>query len=385
MADCALFLPRLAASGGVERFGLSLASELCVRGYSVDFFCSRVELGAGELPQGVRVVQVWRPPLTRFAKVGWFARACDRYVDANPGTFTIALGKAGRCDVARLSGAPLPVFWRLSAQAWESVLSRGFKSLRRRLSPANALIAAIERQQVRGARHLVANSALVRQWFCEAYPFLAQRHIPLAYNKPDLSRFSRPVGDPLTAGDAARAVLGLPDRQNAPVLLGFAGNNFRLKGLAQLIRAVARMGESTHLCVAGSRRPGLFARLAQRLGCAQRVHFLGRVADMPTFYHALSCFVLPTFCDASSNAVAEALACGTRTVSTVHNGSSTLLDPACVIPDPADPAQILATVRHALSLDPPTDFVWPAISPDNIPSGIIGFTDHIESLRMASG
>ncbi|MBS6653380.1 MAG: glycosyltransferase family 4 protein, partial [Collinsella sp.] len=56
-----------------------------------------------------------------------------------------------------------------------------------------------------------------------------------------------------------------------------------------------------------------------------RIHFLGKVEDMPALYRAMDLFVLPSFYDACSNAVLEALACGLKVLSTTANGSSVFL------------------------------------------------------------
>jgi UDP-glucose:(heptosyl)LPS alpha-1,3-glucosyltransferase len=94
------------------------------------------------------------------------------------------------------------------------------------------------------------------------------------------------------------------------------------------------------LAVAGGRGSSALEALAESHGVADRVHFLGRVDDMPGLYRAADLFVLDTFYDACANAVLEALACGLPVISTACNGSSAFLRPEAVLPDPADHAEL---------------------------------------------
>ena len=90
--------------------------------------------------------------------------------------------------------------------------------------------------------------------------------------------------------------------------------------------------ETVHLFIAGGRDSEPYQRLAKKLGVAGRIHFLGKVEDMPALYRAMDLFVLPSFYDACSNAVLEALACGLKVLSTTANGSSVFLPQEHVTP-----------------------------------------------------
>lgn len=60
---------------------------------------------------------------------------------------------------------------------------------------------------------------------------------------------------------------------------------------------------------------------------------------------AMDLFVLPSFYDACSNAVLEALACGLKVLSTTANGSSVFLPQEHVTPDPGDAEDLAARIR----------------------------------------
>jgi len=354
----ALMLPRLSAYGGVERFALGLASALADDGFDVDFICARRET---EPPEGVRPVVVGRPPGSRALKIGWFAARAERARQKGRYDLCLSMGRTVSQDILRASGGPLSVFWERSSWAYPKGFVRGSKALRRRLAPANALIRRLEDRALSGSRVMVAVSDLVRDWWLQAHPELAVRDVRVIYNKPDLSCFAPP--DP---EERHRLRRGL-DLADTDKVLAFAGTNFMLKGLPGLIRALALLPDACRLHVAGGRRPGPFLSLARDLGVERRVRFLGKVEDMPGFYQAADCFVLPSFYDTCSNAVVEALACGLPVVSSATNGSSVFLPPQNVLADPGDAAALAAAVETALAGPPPGPFTWPKDTPAGIP------------------
>jgi len=125
-----------------------------------------------------------------------------------------------------------------------------------------------------------------------------------------------------------------PRTPDGPLL--FASGNFRLKGLATLLRAV-RLSGDLRARVAGGvwRRP------------APRAEFCGVVPDMAAFYRSGSILVHPTFYDSAASVVLEALACGLPVISTVRDGNSDLAVEAggAALADPRDAHALLEAVR----------------------------------------
>jgi len=373
MSRIALMLPKLSTYGGAEGFAHRLAEALASEGYDVDFLCARQDTAA---PPGVRVVNLGRPPLGRAAKVAWFAYAAERARKRGGYDLTCSMGKTMRQDILRMSGGPLSKFWELSSRAYAPGPPRAFKALRRRLAPENALIRRLERMSLENQRVCVTVSHLVRDWLLEAHPFLSGRDVRVIYNKPDLTRFSPANEDERTA---IRRAAGLDGNR---LLISTAGTNFALKGLETLIRALALLPGEAVLHVAGARNPGRFKALAKRLGLGKRVVFLGRVKDMASLYRASDVFCLPSFYDTCSNAVVEALACGTPVVSSRDNGSSFFLPPERVVADPGDPEALARAIENAANDSRPGAFTWPA----DMPAGLEPYLDLLrEQLQGQSG
>ncbi|AMD91957.1 glycosyltransferase family 4 protein [Desulfomicrobium orale] len=337
MIRVGIMLPRLGRYGGAEQFGCRLAGYLAglpEKEFDVTFVCARQD---GPEPSGVRVIRVGRPLPGKLGKTLWFALAAEAVRRREKFDVSVGLGNTIFQDLLRLSGAPTALFWERSAKAYPPGFARAAKSLARRLSPGKQVARLIEKLQVRHSGTLVANSDLVRDLSVQAFPFLRPERIPVIYNEADPARFHPVSGQ---GRNEARAAFGLPEQAN---LILTAGTNFRLKGVHMLLEALAGLPKSFHLAVAGGRKE--LTDTARKCGVEHRVHFLGRVDDMPRLYRAADIFVLNTFYDACSNAVLEALACGLPVLSTIHNGSSAFLRPEAVLPDPSDAPEVARRIR----------------------------------------
>ncbi|WP_203545012.1 glycosyltransferase family 4 protein [Desulfovibrio sp. JC010] len=365
MKKIALILPRFGRYGGVERFGYNLSAALADAGYGVDFICARSE---DEPPQGVNIVKVGRYGFCRAGKLLWFVLAAEKARKNGNYDLTISLGKSLNQDILRIGGGPLESFWALSQRAWPAGFARSFKMFRRRTALVNLLIKYIERKQAASDCRMVCVSHRVRDWMVESHPSLAGRKIDVIYNKPDLSLFSQPCEE---ERNVARREFSLSKKD---ILISTATTNFALKGVSFLIKALAELPANYHLQVAGGRNPSKYVKLAEELGVAERVHFLGRVEDMPALYGRSDVFVLPSFYDACSNSVLEALACGTPVISSRDNGSSYFLPEEQIIDDPSDYIKMAEMIQTTATQDQGRPFQWP----DDVPCGIEPYLQLVE-------
>jgi UDP-glucose:(heptosyl)LPS alpha-1,3-glucosyltransferase len=139
----------------------------------------------------------------------------------------------------------------------------------------------------------------------------------------------------------------------------FAGNNFRLKGVATLIRSLARLrlefpARDFRLLIAGRGRTSRYQALAKHHGVADAVMFAGPLRAMERYYAAADIYVHPTFYDSCSLTVLEALAAGLPVVTTRFNGASDAIvspDAGCVIEDPSDDGELTAAVTRYMDAE----------------------------------
>lgn len=365
MKKIAIILPRFSRYGGVERFGYNLSAALADAGYGVDFICSRAE---EEAPQGVKVIKVGRYGLCRAGKLFWFVFAAEKVRKKGKYDLCISLGKSLNQDILRIGGGPLESFWRLSRRAWPTGFARSFKMFRRRTALVNLLIKYIERKQAASDCHMVCVSHRVKDWMIESHPCLSNRSIDVVYNKPDLSIFTPPSSEQRVK---SRAEFDFTDKD---ILISTATTNFALKGVSFMIKALAELPDNYHLHVAGGRNPSKYISLAEKYGVGSRVRFLGKVANMPEFYGRSDIFVLPSFYDACSNSVLEALACGLPVISSKDNGSSYFLPAKQVLADPANYLRLAEMIEETVQTHNKSTFEWP----EDVDCGIEPYLKFVE-------
>ena len=365
----AIMLPRFSRYGGVEQFGYCLAETLAQRGHMVDFICNRQNAPA---PAGVRVRKVRRIGLFKICKVISFALLAEKERQRGNYDCVIGLGKTLRQDILRVGGGPTPKYWQCMENAHQGLRRLGLK-LRHTFYPHHRLDYWLEKKRYHQDVRIVAVSHMMRDYVAECFDL---ERIDIIYNKPDLTRFRPPTAE---EREAARSRWHIAP----PVLgIGHAGTNYAIKGTAHLLRALALLPEQYHLYVAGGRKHAALDSLAAALGVGERVHFLGRVDDMPAFLQAMDLFALPTFFDPCSNAVVEALAAGLPTLSSMYNGSSYFLPDEYVVRDPRDARQmadILLKLGEAAEQNKKSGarraFVWP----EDLPAGVEAFADYVEA------
>jgi UDP-glucose:(heptosyl)LPS alpha-1,3-glucosyltransferase len=108
-----------------------------------------------------------------------------------------------------------------------------------------------------------------------------------------------------------------------PVLFLFVANNFRLKGLGCLIKALKLVSaKPAFLIVVGSGKTDAYQRLTTKLNIGGKVMFLGEVARIVDVLGVADVAVLPTFYDPCSRFILEALAAGKPVITTRFNGAS---------------------------------------------------------------
>jgi UDP-glucose:(heptosyl)LPS alpha-1,3-glucosyltransferase len=198
---------------------------------------------------------------------------------------------------------------------------------------------ALEARQVAGARRILAVSGLVRDLLAARHPGAAAR-ITVVPNAVDTAAFAPARG--ATEAAAWRQRLGAGDA----ILCLAVAQHPRLKGVDLACRALARLsarGLDLRLAVAGSTGGPAWTRLAERLGIAGRVRFLGHADDMRPLYAAADLLLHPTRWDACSLATLEAMASGLPVLTSARNGAAERIvdgESGLVVADPEDVAAL---------------------------------------------
>lgn len=141
-----------------------------------------------------------------------------------------------------------------------------------------------------------------------------------------------------------------------PPLLGTVGRMVPIKAQADLITAVGLLRDDgvhvrLRLVGDGELRPDLEA-LTDRLDLRDRVHFTGRVTDVPDQLAALDAFVLPSLSEAMPLALLEACAAGLPVLVTENGGAGAIIDEGAGgwRITPGAPPALAARIRDFLAL-----------------------------------
>lgn len=126
----------------------------------------------------------------------------------------------------------------------------------------------------------------------------------------------------------------LYDRNQNLALFLFTAENLRLKGLPWLLKAAQLAFKKRpdnlrdfRIMIVSSYGYKKYWLQAQRMGLNQKILFMGQTSQMPALLHMCDGVVLPTYNDACSRIVLEALAAGTPAITTRFNGAADFLTP----------------------------------------------------------
>lgn len=199
----------------------------------------------------------------------------------------------------------------------------------------STLHSTLEQRVLPRAEVVVAVSRKVKRELVESGVPASQ--VQVIHNGVDLDRF-RP-------GPADRSALGLPVDEP---LAFFAGDiQTPRKNLDSVLRALVDV-PGLHLAVAGTTDRSPFPALADRLGVANRTHFLGFRDDVPDLMRAADLFAFPSRYEACSLVLLEAMASGLPVVTASTTGGAELVNQECgvVLDDPDDLSSLRRTLRQ---------------------------------------
>lgn len=292
--------------GGVETSTAGLLGELVRQGHAVDLITTR---GQAPIPGvTVRVVEVPRQPsLLRLLTFAFAARAATRDHPYD------VVQSHERCLVQDLYRA---------GEGVHRCYLRAMGRWRSQVDPYHRAVMWLENGifRLRRSKEIVAISRLGKSEIEGEFGSPSGR-VTVIYNGVDLERFNPERRSEW--GESLRAELGLDD-QAWTVL--FVGSGFERKGLGPLIEGVALMAAGdVRLVVAGKGRTEPYRALAERLGIAGRILWLGLRPDVERLYALADTVALPARYEPFGNVHLEALASGVPVVSSPAAGGAELI------------------------------------------------------------
>ena len=168
------------------------------------------------------------------------------------------------------------------------------------------------------------------------YHHVDQQKIDVIYNGVNIRRFN--PSNRKNFREVIRKRLSIGEE----CVILYISNNFRLKGLSTLIRALGELKRSHKdfkALIIGRGKKSSYCKLAKKLNCIENLIFLGHVNEIENYYAASDVYVHPTLYDSCSLVVTEALASGLPVITTIYDGASGLIDDGIdgfVMKDPLD-------------------------------------------------
>ncbi len=308
-------IPEFSTSGGVENVAWELAGAFSRAGIANSVLTSHV----GEVPHSGTKIDyaarfLSRIPIRgalryvgRAAVMPFFALSASLALRRHPHAAVLSHGDSLRGDVL--------IVHAVNAESLAEKRRAG--EWRWLLNPMHLWVDWRDRHMIGGLRYrfFVAVSQRVAGELQRHYRVPEER-IRVIPNGANLARFQRNA----EGGQAIRHEFDIPDR--APLML-FVGHEFRRKGLALIIGALARL-PSAYLLVIGSDDPEPYRKLAGE--AAARLIFAGARRDMPACYSAADVFVLASAYETFSLVCIEAMACSLPVVATPAGGIEDYLE-----------------------------------------------------------
>jgi UDP-glucose:(heptosyl)LPS alpha-1,3-glucosyltransferase len=343
----ALIRQKYNPAGGAERFVSRAMRELAQQGAEVTLITRQWDHNSDQVAVELTpwyVGSTWRD---------WsFARAVCRHLQRTKYDLVQSHERLDCCDLFRAGDGVHREWLGQRARAMNPVRRLGML-----FNPHHGYLLQVERRmfESRRLRAVICNSRMVRDEILRHYHIAADK-LNVIYNGVDLEEFNPDRGGAWR--DGVREKLGIPENM---LTMLHVGSGFERKGVAVLLRAVARAPVLCHLIVVGrDKHEARYRRLAVKLGIEARVHFMGTQADPKPFYAAADAFAMASLYEPFANASMEALAMGLPVVTSIKSGAAEILekDKTGYICDALDVSAFAAAIhaladrdkRHAMSV-----------------------------------
>lgn len=194
-----------------------------------------------------------------------------------------------------------------------------------------------EREAFRKAKEIVAVS---RRTAAEVQSIVTkQKRVSVIYNGVDLAEFH--------PGPSSRSSFELPE--GVPLIVFVGDIQTPRKNLPTVLKALKQIA-GVHLAVAAAKEGSPYIALAERMGLADRVHFVGKTKRVPDLMRSADLLVFPSRYEAHPLVVMEALACGLPAVISAGIAEGEAFADACtLIADANDDQAFASEIRYLLA------------------------------------
>ena len=327
-------------AGGAESYAVSLATTLIENGWEVHFFG---ESWDGE-PKEAHFHEIHIPRfLPSWIKMLLFAWKHKKMTEKQHYDVVMGFGNTIYMNVYQSHGGVHQLSTARKVYAENNVLRRIAKRIIILLSIKQWARAWIEAAPFRlnPRPRIVAIAHMIKKdmgSFFHTNP----DEIKIIYNGVDTKRYNISLRQRMRGH--LRDQWGIS--KNDIVFL-FVSYDLKKKGIEPLVEASAKLkgigNKNFKVIVAGGSPYRSLVKLIDRLGLQDTFIFAGRVKSIDEFYANSDVFVLPTYYDACSLVVIEAMASGIPSITTISNGASGIIADGkngYILSHPPDPSDL---------------------------------------------
>lgn len=312
----------LESRGGAEKYAVGLARAMAKKGHDVhilayswykdcetDFRCHRIPYTQLRTLRDIK-----------------FVRATQKEFFKEKFDLCLSFSRSLNTGIYQPHGGIHKAYLEKELQSISTPFLRAAKALYQSFSLRHFLIKKIEKAIFQRQDLIaVAISEMVKKDILSFYSF-PEKNIRVIYNGIDLQRFNLDRRSQYRKEIRYRYSVKEHD-----FLILFVANNFRLKGLKNLVYATSLMkkqmkpGTSFWVFVVGGGKKDYYKGLASRLNTEEKIIFTGKSSEIEKFYAAGDVLVQPTFYDPCSLSTMEAMAAGLAVITTSNNGAGEIL------------------------------------------------------------
>ncbi|MGR3218326.1 MAG: glycosyltransferase family 4 protein [Candidatus Anammoxibacter sp.] len=310
--------------GGVERQISDLSKAFVGMGHEVHIFCHKLKgtVNNNMTFHHVPAVVFWSP-----LKIWTFAIASFLMLKKRQNEFDIihSFGKTLFQDVLRIGGGSHLDYMKRTYPFMRNEVLKFLIILNPRHFSNLLLEWAMFR--VGTFKRVVCISKMCRDEFVNRYN-IVRSEIDVIYNGVDLQKFS-----PVDRGASRdrlneRISLQFNIQPEGELFVLFVGSGFKRKGLKHAVESLSFIDRSLaiRLVVAGKGRSEPFKRLADDLGVAGKITYLGESDNVKDLYDACDISLFPTEYDAFGNVCLEAMAMELPVIVSRSSGAAEVVD-----------------------------------------------------------
>ena len=331
--------------GGAESYAVSLASTLAEHGWETHLFGQNWD---GE-PHTAVFHRIKIPKLLpSWAKMILFALKHKKMVKSQAFDVILGFGNTIYMNVYQSHGGVHRFSTARKLYTEKNIFLRSIKRLLIVFSLKDKVRNWIESAPFRldPKPKIIAISLMIKKDFTSFY-HINEKEIKVIYNGIDTTKYNIELKERLRG--SIRQQLRITDNDIAFLFISY---DLKKKGIVPLIEAAAKLKKlnftNFKLVVVGERPYPLLLKRVKRLSLENTVIFTGPTKTPEDYYANCDVLVLPTFYDACSLVVMEAMACGLPAITTIYNGAAGIIEnekDGYIISHPPRSAELVETMK----------------------------------------